>query len=434
MDQQADTRGQGVDSGRRSRISPRSPRESIAPEPAPPPPRSRTVRNPFVVVLNALITLMMLGVIVAGAILYYGKTEFDRAGPLVADKAVLIPADSGLSAIALLLEQEGVIEDRYVFMGGVSAYRQSRRLKAGEYAFVPGMSMREVMDLLVSGKAIMHTVTLPEGLTSKQIVDRLRAEDMLTGDIEDVPPEGTLLPETYTFTRGTSRQQILDQMAVAHRKAVEDVWAGRRQGLPVRTPEELVTLASIVEKETGKADERPRVAGVFVNRLEKGMRLQSDPTVIYGIVGGEGTLGRAIRRSDLDAENPYNTYRIDGLPPGPIANPGRAALEAVATPSTTDELYFVADGTGGHVFAETLDDHNRNVARWRQIERQRAAAGEALTDVREPDAIDAPAGSEQASAAEDATGSAGDPLDLLDGRPPRDPDTPVLPIPKPPAP
>jgi UPF0755 protein len=315
-------------------------------------------------------------------------------------------------------------------MGGVSAYRQSRRLKAGEYAFAPGMSMREVMDLLVSGKAIMHTITLPEGLTSKQIVDRLRADEMLTGDIEAIPPEGSLLPETYAFTRGASRQQILDQMAAAHKRALDEVWANRRSGLPIDTPEELVTLASIVEKETGKADERPRVAAVFVNRLEAGMRLQSDPTVIYGIAAGEGTLGRAIRRSDLDAENPYNTYRIDGLPPGPIANPGRAALEAVATPSSTEELYFVADGTGGHVFARTLDEHNRNVARWRQIERQRAAAGDALTDEREPDAIDAP---EAADGSGDtaATTSGDGSLDLLDGRPPRDPAAPVLPVPRP---
>jgi UPF0755 protein len=375
---------------------------------------------------------MMLAIIVAAGILYYGKTEFDAPGPLTGEKAILIPNESGLSSIALLLEQEGVIDDRYVFMGGVSAYRQSRRLKAGEYAFLPGMSMREVMDLLVSGKAIMHSITLPEGLTSKQIVDRVRAEDLLTGDIEAVPPEGTLLPETYAFTRGTTRQQIIDQMAAAHTKAVAEIWAGRRDGLPVDTPEEMVILASIVEKETGKADERPRVAAVFVNRLNEGMRLQSDPTVIYGVVGGEGTLGRAIRRSDLDAENPYNTYRINGLPPGPIANPGRAALEAVATPSTTDELYFVADGTGGHVFATTLAEHNRNVAKWRQIERQRAAEGEALTDQREPDAIDAAEG--DGGAAGEASAADGDPLDLLDGRPPRDPDVPVLPLPKPAAP
>lgn len=427
MDQTTDPASQG-----RSRINPKSPREAIAPEPAPPPPRSRSVRNPFVVVLNGLITLTVIGVILTGALLYFGKTEFDAPGPLTAEKDVLIPTASGLGAIAGLLEGEGVIEDRYVFIGGVTAYRQGRRLKAGEYAFQPGMSMREVMDLLVSGKALMHQVTLPEGLTSQQIVERLLRDERLTGEISEVPAEGTLLPETYSYSRGTTRQQIIEQMQAAHSRAVEAVWANRRADLPVSTPQELVTLASIVEKETGKADERPRVAAVFVNRLETGMRLQSDPTVIYGVVGGKGTLGRAIRRSDLDASNPYNTYRIDGLPPGPIANPGRAALEAVATPSETDELYFVADGTGGHVFAKTLDEHNRNVAAWRRIERERVAAGESITDEREPDTLDVP---EDAGAAAGAsTGASGDPSDLLDGMPPRDPDTQVLPPPKPAAP
>jgi UPF0755 protein len=428
MDQTTESRGEQGEAAGRTRINPKSPRESIAPEPAPPPPRSKSVRNPLVVALNALITLMMLAIIVGGAILYYGKTQCDAPGPLREEKAVLIPSDTGLNAIAALLEQQGVIADRYIFIGGVSAYQQSRRLKAGEYAFNPGVSMREVMELLAAGRAIMHSITLPEGLTSQQIVDRLRRNELLIGDITSVPEEGTLLPETYRFTRGTTRQQILDQMRSARERALADVWANRRDGLPVETPEELVTLASIVEKETGKADERPRVAAVFVNRLNRGMRLQSDPTIIYGIVGGEGTLGRPIRRSDIDAETPYNTYRINGLPPGPIANPGRAALEAVATPSTTDDLYFVADGTGGHVFATNLEGHNRNVAQWRQIERERAAAGQATAaDQPEPDAVE---GGEEILATSPA-GADGDALDLLDGMPPRDPSQPVLPVPKP---
>lgn len=409
------------------RINPKSPREAITPEPAPPPPRSQSVRNPLVVALNALITLMMLAVIGAGGLLYWGKQRFDAPGPLAEEHAVLVPSESGLQSIADLLEREGVIADRYVFMGGVSAYRQARRLKAGEYAIPAGASMREVMDLLVSGKSIMHAITIPEGLTSKQIVDRLKANAMLTGAIDEIPPEGSLLPETYSFSRGTTRAAILKQMASAHDRVLEAVWAGRRQDLPVETPAELVTLASIVEKETGRADERPRVAAVFVNRLRKGMRLQSDPTIIYGIAGGEGTLGRPIRRSDIEARTAYNTYQIDGLPPGPIANPGRAALEAVATPSGTDEFYFVADGTGGHVFARTLEEHNRNVARWREIERSRAAAP---VDVAAPDALTA---AEAPPPAPAATGAA-DATDLRDGKAPRDPQAPVLPNPRPASP
>lgn len=425
MNEMTDTKAADrADDATRARINPKSPREAITPEPAPPPPRSARVRNPLVVALNALITLLFLAVLGAGAVLYWGKARFDEPGPLAAEKVVLIPQDSGLARIADLLDAEGVIADRYVFMGGVSAYRESRRLKAGEYAFPPRVSMRAVMDLLVSGKAIMHSITLAEGLTSKQIVDRIRANDMLVGDVKAVPPEGTLLPETYKFTRGTTRQQIIDQMAAAQARVLEDVWRTRKPDLPVKTPQELVTLASIVEKETGKADERPRVASVFVNRLNRGMRLQSDPTIIYGIAGGEGTLGRPIRRSDIDTETPYNTYRIDGLPPGPIANPGRASLEAVASPSRTGDLYFVADGTGGHVFAASLEEHNRNVANWRQIERQRAAEGTLAADQAEPDAIE---GGEAAPAA----AAGGDPLDLLEGRAPRDPETQILPPPKP---
>jgi UPF0755 protein len=416
----------------RARLNPKSPREAITPEPAPAPPRSKRARNPFVVALNALITLLMIAAITVGAVLYWGKARFDEPGPLAEEKVILIPPASGLQSIADSLERQGVIADRYVFMGGVSAYRQSGRLKAGEYAFEPGISMRGVMDLLVSGKAILHSITIPEGLTSTQIVARLKADPILTGEIDEVPAEGSLLPETYKFSRGTTRAQILEQMKAAHERALAAVWKSRSPDLPVKTPDELVTLASIVEKETGRADERPRVAAVFVNRLEKGMRLQSDPTIIYGIVGGQGTLGRPIRRSDIDTKTPYNTYHVKGLPPGPIANPGRAALEAVATPSETNDLYFVADGTGGHVFAASLEDHNRNVSKWRQIERQRAAEGNIPADEKAPDAIDeAPEAAPAEDAAAAAAPAAGGELDVMDGAPRRDPGAPVLPAPKP---
>lgn len=432
MDDKAESRD-GRDRGdgaARARVNPKSPRQALTPEPAPAPPRSQRVRNPLVVALNALISLVMIVIIAGAGVLYWGKGEFDRPGPLTAEKTLLIPPKSGLQAIADTLEREGVIDDRYVFVGGVALYRRSGELKAGEYAFAPGLSMREVMDLLVSGKSILHQITIPEGLTSRQIVDRIKADPTLVGEIDALPAEGSLLPETYSFTRGTTRAQIVEQMKTAHDRALAAIWKTRDTTLPIRDERQFVTLASIVEKETGKADERPRVAAVFVNRLRKGMRLQSDPTIIYGIVGGQGTLGRAITRADIEAETPYNTYRFAGLPPGPIANPGRAALEAVAQPSETDDLYFVADGTGGHVFASTLAAHNRNVAKWRAVEKARAAAGASTVDERDPDAVDAPA--DAGEAAPDAAGATeGDPLDLRDGAAPRDPDAPVLPTPKP---
>ena len=417
----------------KTRVNPKSPREAIAPEQAPPLPRSHRARNPIIVIMNGLVTLLLLGVLVAGAVLYWGKGEFEKPGPLRQEKVVTIPADSGLVRIADILESEGVLENpydmlgHYIFVGGVRAYRQQGRLKAGEYAFPAGVSMRGVMNMLVSGKAIMHQITFPEGLTSQQIVDRLKQSEFLTGPIPAVPAEGTLLPETYSFTRGASRSQILEQMKTAHAKTLDEIWTGRNRDLPFSDPKELVTLASIVEKETGKADERPHVASVFLNRLQHNMRLQSDPTIIYGLVGGAGTLGRPITRADIDKQTPYNTYHVNGLPPGPIANPGRAALEAVANPSNTKDLYFVADGTGGHVFAASLAEHNRNVAKWRKVEREKAAAGNADVDTKDPDAVDLPADADSDTAA----AKAADPNDLLDGTPPRDPKLPVLPQPKP---
>ncbi len=232
--------------------------------------------------------------------------------------------------------------------------------------------MSEVVEIITSGRSIQHAITIPEGLTSEQIVERLMQNELLVGEIGSIPAEGSLLPDTYRINRGTTRESLIARMASEQRRVLNEIWSRRAKDLPLRNPRELVTLASIVEKETGRADERPRVASVFYNRLEKKMRLQSDPTIIYGIVGGKATLGRPISRADIDRPTAYNTYTIPALPPGPIANPGRAAMEATANPSRTRDLYFVADGTGGHAFAETLEQHNRNVARWRQIEAQRA--------------------------------------------------------------
>jgi peptidoglycan lytic transglycosylase G len=363
------------------RVAPRSPREALQPELAPPPPSaSRRARNRFVVALSGIFTFLLLVVIAAGAILFVGKYQFESAGPLETATNVNVPSGQGLMAIAHQLEREGVIDQAWIFLGGTVLNKSQNDLKAGEYLIPEHASMAEVMDILVEGKAILHQVTVPEGYTSEQVVAKLRADPTLIGEIAEVPAEGSLLPETYSFNRGTTRSQIIDRMKRAQARVLEEVWDKRVEGLPVSTPEELVVLASIVEKETGKADERPRVAGVFINRLKKGMRLQSDPTILYGLYGGKAFLEpRTITRSELDAPNAYNTYQINGLPPTAIGNPGRAALEAVAQPSRTEELYFVADGTGGHIFAASLDEHNRNVSRWRELEKERQtrAAAEA---------------------------------------------------------
>ena len=252
-------------------------------------------------------------------------------------------------------------------------------LKYGEYKFAKQITLREAIETIIEGKVVQHAFTIPEGLTSEQIVTRLAEVDFLAGNIREIPKEGTLLPETYNFPRGTTREQVIQRMQNAHRRAVQEVWDRRNADIPVRTPEALVTLASIVEKETGRPDERTRVAAVFVNRLRQRIKLQSDPTIIYGLVGGKGTLGRPIMRSEIEQPTPYNTYAIEGLPPGPIANPGRASLEAAANPARTKELYFVADGTGSHAFAENYAQHQQNVAKLRQFE-QKVRSGSAAPD------------------------------------------------------
>jgi UPF0755 protein len=392
----------------RRRINPRSPRQALQPEAAPPPPpRSQKARHPVVIVLNFFLMLVVLLVLGGGALFWWGAQQFEQPGPLAEPASVLVPAGADLDSISAQLRRQNVIDSDLVFTTAVRLHGAENRLKAGEYLFQPGVSMEQVLDDLVTGRSVLHAVTLPEGLTSQQIVDRLNADPVLTGTIEAVPPEGSLMPDTYKFTRGATRQQIIDQMMRAQERAVAEIWERRAEGLPIDTPEEFVTLASIVEKETGRADERPRVAAVFINRLERGMRLDSDPTVVYGIFGGAGLPeGRPIYRSDLQEPTPYNTYTMTGLPPGPIANPGRAALEAVANPSRTDELYFVADGSGGHVFATTLEEHNRNVERWRRIraEREEAArtAAEAAAETDAQPAEGTPEAPEEGAEAEAA--------------------------------
>ncbi len=297
-----------------------------------------------------------------------------RDGPLQERKVVLVERGMASSQIAARLEQEGVISSRHLMMAYLVWQKllgERRPLKAGEYAFMPGVSVREVLDELRTGKSILHKLTIPEGLSTVQALARIREHPALVGQITVVPDEGVLLPDTYLFTRGKQRDALLRQMMRAQERLLAELWPKRQQGLPLKTPREAVILASIVEKETAVPEERRRIAAVFINRLKKGMRLQADPTVIYGITKG-WPLGRPLTKKDLRTETPWNTYIIRGLPPTPIANPGRASIEAVLNPLETDELYFVADGSGRHLFAADLKTHNRNVRKLRAIERERA--------------------------------------------------------------
>lgn len=344
--------------------------------------RPRRRRSLLARLFASLLVLMVLAGLAAGGAAYWAWGRFNAPGPLKEDALVMIEPGDGLNAIAAKLREAGVIsredpfnlgvlDDATIFKVGTRYLEQQGKLKHGEYKVPAQSSMKQVMELLVSGKVIQYSVTVPEGRTSQMVLRILNADTVLTGDLRAAPAEGTLLPETYLFTRGTTRADILRRMERDHKALAEKLWANRKADLPYKTLEEAIVLASIVEKETGVASERPQVASVFVNRLRKGMKLQSDPTIIYGLTGGE-PLGRGIRKSELEKATPYNTYIIDGLPPTPICNPGRASLEAVINPPDTDYLFFVADGTGGHAFAATLEEHNENVRKWREIEAERA--------------------------------------------------------------
>ena len=350
-------------------ITPRSPRTALEPDTVEMPTRrSKSARHPFVVVGNAILSVFVLLAVAAGAALVVGKQRFDAPGPLPENRIVNIPRGSGINDIADVLVSEGVIDRPWVFVGGVFVLKAREDLKAGEYQFKAHASVRDVVATIVEGRVVTHQFTIPEGLTSEQIVARLLDDPVLVGNIKEVPREGSLLPDTYNFTRGVTREQMIQRMQQAQQRLLKEIWDRHSPDLPIKTPDQLVVLASLVEKETGKPEERTRVAAVFVNRLRQKMKLQSDPTIIYGLVGGKGTLGRPIMKSEIDQPTAYNTYQIEGLPPGPIANPGRASLEAAANPARTRELYFVADGTGGHAFAETYEQHQRNVARLRAME------------------------------------------------------------------
>jgi UPF0755 protein len=371
----------------RGGVRPRSPSEMLEPSRAPAPPRATRLEmhsgglGTTMRIASGIFTVLlviMISVTCLAALLYH---QFERPGPLTVSRVIVIPKGEGRIEIATRLEREGIIANRWTFIATYllqSAFGSKREdFKAGEYEIKKNASMADVQRQLTQGRSILSKLLIPEGLTSLQIVERVRGEPELSGEVTEIPPEGSLLPDTYSFSKGMDRKELLQRMQVEMQRFLDSAWEKREPNIPFKSPQETVIFASIVEKETGRADERGRVAGVFVNRLRKGMRLQSDPTVIYGIVGGQGSLGRPLTRADLDQKSPHNTYSIEGLPPTPICNPGRSAIEASLNPATTEDLYFVADGTGGHVFSDTLKEHNAAVANWRKFEKAMRAKKEA---------------------------------------------------------
>jgi UPF0755 protein len=376
---------------RREGVRPKSPSEALEPGRAPQRPRggrqrreSRVVSG-FARIVSGVMTVVLVAMLAIGGLTLLVGHLYTTPGPLTVAQTVVIPKGASSNDIADDLEREGVISSRWAFM--VNYLVQSRMhpgevvLKHGEYLFKQHASIREVMETLSDGKSVLYKVTVPEGLTSQQIVERLKGEENLSGDVTQIPAEGSLLPETYSIEKGMTRQELIERMQAKQKQVLDAAWERRRQDLPLKTPEEAVVLASIIEKETGRSDERERIAGVFVNRISKGIPLQSDPTILYGIYGGGVSWGKPIMQAEKDTKNAHNTYQIKGLPPTPICNPGRPALEAALNPTQTGELFFVADGNGGHIFSATLKDHNAAVANWRKLEKeirakQAAAAGD----------------------------------------------------------
>jgi UPF0755 protein len=328
--------------------------------------------------LGLFIYALTIAVVLSVGSFWWLSREYVRPGPLKTEILFEVRRGDSLSSIAAKLGREGALAHPKVFAIAGRILNQQANLKAGEYRFTPGMSAGQILTMLKEGKTFARRFTLREGLTSYEIVEILKNFPELQGDIAGIPAEGTLLPQTYDYTRGEQRQAVIERLRHAMRDTLEDLWPGRAENLPFSTKEEALSLASIVEKETGVTQERKRVAGVFINRLRHGIPLQSDPTVIYALTkgrhenAGRGPLGRRLLTKDLETVSPYNTYLNSGLPPGPIANPGRDSIEAVLHPEDHDYLYFVADGSGGHVFAATLAEHVQNVDKWRKIRREKS--------------------------------------------------------------
>ena len=328
------------------------------------------MKNFFLAFLSLCLLLLTAAAVIGGLAVHHVTSD----GTLPKEKLVLIERGQGVSTIAATLEKEGVISQPLLFK---IVARFSDSLKAGEYQFPANISMANVIAMMETGEVFDRKITIPEGYTSYQIVKLLNERVDLKGAIRSIPAEGSLLPNTYHFVATEKRQDIIDRMQAAMKKTLDEAWQNRADNLPLQTKEDALILASIVEKETGVAKERARVAGVFINRLNKGMMLQTDPTVIYALTKGKiqnegkGPLGRRLLRKDLKIDSPFNTYKNTGLTPTPIANPGRAAIIATLNPEKHDYIFFVADGTGGHMFAKTLAEHNRNVAKWRKVRSSR---------------------------------------------------------------
>lgn len=373
------------------------------------------------------VTMLIVLLFLMGGLVLWGRAQFEGPGPLSAAYCVEVPSGSTMRRVSETLERDGVVSSGVIFRMGAEYSDKSTALKAGSFLVPENASMAQIVEAVTRGgastcgtevvyrigvnrvgiqlreldpqtnqfvekadfdpatdeapaiyenrKGVAGTrfrIALAEGVTSWQIVESLKSMDILEGEVAELPPEGSLAPESYEVRPGDAREAVLSRMRAVQEERVAKAWAARAEDLPIETPEELLILASIIEKETGVAEERGQVASVFVNRLNRGMRLQTDPTVIYGVTRGQGVLGRGLRQSELRASTPWNTYVIEGLPPTPIANPGEASLLAAAQPLETPYIFFVADGTGGHAFAETLQEHNRNVAAWRRIEAERA--------------------------------------------------------------
>jgi len=363
-------------------------------------------RRGLVEVVNALLTLLVVAILVAGGLAFYGAHSFYAVGPAKQDTTFVVQKGNNLGAVADRLEQQGLVDSRYIFEVGGWAMNKRTALKTGEYKIAAGASMFDILKALTEGKPISLSVTIPEGFTIAQVIDRLTGNDKLTGNIATPPAEGSILPDTYDFDPGATRQSVLDRMEAAMTAKVADIWDNRDQTIPLTSPDQLTTLASIVERETPVPDERPQIAAVYYNRLVKHMRLQSDPTVVYGITKGAGPTGRAPTRAELDQPTPYNTYQISGLPPGPIANPGAEALQAAAHPLKNANVYFVAASLNpkdGHLFAADYADHRKNVAKLRVLQKQAKADAEADADAAK-EALE----QQQAAAAGDPTADSAD--------------------------
>ena len=318
----------------------------------------------FVVVL---VTLM-------GGALYFGRELVEAQGPLKEAKHIVIPRGAGPAIMAKVLRDEGVISYQQLFRIALMIDPSPKVIKAGEYEIPAHISMQALVELLQSGKVVQRRITIPEGMTTAEIVELVRKTEALSGQITLDLKEGDLLPETYFYSRDDTRDGLLSRMKEAMEKTLDEAWRKRAAGLPLANRRDMLVLASIIEKETSLSIERTRVSAVYINRLRMKMKLESDPTTIYGLTNGKTALGRDLTRADLQSTTPYNTYVVTGLPPGPICNPGRASILAAVSPTRERSIYFVADGQGGHAFATNLAEHNRNVARWREIQRQRQEA------------------------------------------------------------